>query len=107
MFTNRNDQSNGKRDVRRRADEGESPKEMFLGMLSQLDVPATVRRHPLPSVAIAGGVGMAIGLTVGSRLVRMIIGSVGMYTVSELLKRYAKSALDEMKADEAGSPMRE
>ncbi|HEY1958431.1 MAG TPA: hypothetical protein VGH28_22595 [Polyangiaceae bacterium] len=66
------------------------------GALGKLDVQDSVRNYPYAAVAIAGGAGLVIGLTVGSRLIRMIVGSVGVFTVSELLRRYARRALDEM-----------
>ena len=66
------------------------------GALGNLDIEQTVRKYPYAAVAIAGGAGLVIGLTVGSRLIRMLVGSVGMFTVSEFLRRYARRALDEM-----------
>jgi hypothetical protein len=69
--------------------------------LEDFDVPAAVRDHPWAALGIAGGVGLVIGATLGSRLVRMLVGSVGMFTVSELLRRYARRTLDEMDDIEA------
>ena len=66
------------------------------GALSSLGIEGTVRKYPYAAVAIAGGAGFVVGLTIGSRLVRMLVGSVGMFTVSELFRRYARRALDEM-----------
>jgi len=73
-----------------------------------LDLSDTVRDHPYAAIAIAGGAGLLVGATLGSRLVRMLVGSVGMYTASELLRRYALRALDgmvevELDADEPAS----
>jgi hypothetical protein len=77
-------------------------KETVTAAIKSLDLPETIRKYPYPAVAIASGAGMVLGLTVGSRLVRMLVGSVGMYTVSELLRRYAKKALDDMRTSELG-----
>ena len=84
---------------------GESRKDPFAA-IARLDIPDAVRKHPLPAVVIAGGAGALIGLTVGSRLVRIIIGSVGMYTLSEVLRRYATQAIDDLQrtADAAAGP---
>lgn len=69
------------------------------GALSRLDVRETVRRYPYGALALAGGAGVLVGATLGSRLVRMLVGSVGVFTVSELLRRYAQRALDELEME--------
>jgi len=73
-----------------------SAAERAKGAFSKLDVRETVRRYPYAAIAVASGVGVVVGATLGSRLVRMLIGSVGMFTVSELLRRYAQRALDDL-----------
>ena len=80
-------------------------KNAFVETLERVDVPEIIRQYPYQSIAVASGVGAIIGLTVGSRLMRMLVGSVGMYTVSELLRRYAKKTLDDFKATELGEEM--
>ena len=66
------------------------------GAIGNLHIDETVRDYPYAAIAIAGGAGLLVGLTVGSRLIRVLVSSVGMFTVSELLRRYARRALDEM-----------
>jgi hypothetical protein len=103
MFTNRTqDQRRDANGGRKNDHENSSKKDIFTQALTQLDLPETIRKYPLPAIAIATGIGAALGLTVGSRLVRLLVGSVGMYTVSELLRRYAKDTLDDMKRAEVG-----
>lgn len=87
---------NGHRPQGVRLDAFKSVARQAKGALGKLDVEDTVKSYPYAAVAIAGGAGLVIGLTVGSRLIRMIVSSVGMFTVSELLRRYARRALDEM-----------
>ncbi len=65
------------------------------------DVAGVVRKHPLPAIAIASALGATLGLTLGSRIMRMIVGSVGAYAISDLLQRFAKQTLAEMDRDHA------
>jgi len=67
-----------------------------LGRLSKMDVPDVIRKNPYPALAIVGAAGLLVGITVGSRLVRMIVGSIGMYAISEVGKRYAAQAFENM-----------
>ena len=69
-------------------------------MLSRLDVPHVIRKNPYPALAVAAGAGLIIGVTVGSKLVRMLVGSVGMYAVGEVAKKYAKQALQNVDFDD-------
>ena len=82
---------------------GESTKSRFTAAMSRFDIPDTIRKYPVPAIAIASGAGALIGLTVGSRLVRILIGSVGMYTVGEMLRRYATQAMDDLQRSEAAA----
>ena len=103
MFINRTPNDGQRNASRNNNGRAQSPTDAFAAAISRLDLPETIRKHPYPAVAVAGAVGAAIGLTVGSRLVRVLVGSVGMYTLSELLRRYAKKTIDEMQASEIGS----
>ena len=69
-------------------------------VLSRLDVPQVIRKNPYPVIAIAAGAGLLIGITVGSRLVRMLVGTVGMYAAGEVARKYARQAMENMNADE-------
>jgi hypothetical protein len=69
-------------------------------MLSQLDVRATIRKHPLPSVALVGAASAVLGLTVGSKAMRMLVSSVGMYALSEFFRRHIKDLLVELASPE-------
>jgi hypothetical protein len=73
--------------------------------LSRMDVPDVVRKNPVPSLAIAGAAGLLIGITIGSRIVRMIVGSVGMYAISELGRRYARQALEDVAFEGEDEPI--
>ncbi len=64
--------------------------------LQRMDVPDVIRKNPGPAMAIAGATGLVLGITIGSRLVRMIVGSIGMYALSEFGRRYARQALENM-----------
>ena len=90
---------NGHRRVSRRAThehDWQSTAREALGALSKMDVPNVIRKNPYPALAIAGATGLLIGITVGSRMVRMLIGSIGMYAASELGRRYAGQILQNM-----------
>lgn len=63
--------------------------------MANLDVADLIRKHPLPLLAAASAVGLVIGVTIGSKAVRMLIGSVGMFTLTEIARRYAQRALDD------------
>jgi hypothetical protein len=99
MFTTRTQNNDGARSTKKNH-EDKDVKNVLTAAFEKLDMPETIRNHPYSAVAIASGVGMAVGLTLGSKLVRIIVGSVGMYTLSELLRRYAQATLDEMKKSE-------
>ncbi len=73
--------------------------------LSRMDVPDVVRKNPAPSLAIAGAAGLLIGVAIGSRIVRMIVGSVGMYAITELGRRYARQALEDVGFEGGEEPM--
>ena len=70
-------------------------------VLSRFDVPHVIRKNPYPAMAVAAGAGILIGVTVGSRLVRMIAGSVGMYALGEVAKKYAKQAMQNIDFEDA------
>ena len=97
MFINRT-QNEGQRTARENG-HGASRNDPFAALTS-LDVPATIRKYPFQALAIAGGTGALIGLTMGSRIARIVVGSVGMYTLSEALRRYAKKTIDELQSKE-------
>jgi hypothetical protein len=92
------EQHNGHRRASRRGNEHDwqATARDALGRLSKMDVPDVIRKNPYPALAVAGAAGLLIGITVGSRLVRMIVGSIGMYALSELGKRYASQAFENM-----------
>ena len=83
---------NGHR-VSRRSTDWQATAKQAADVLSRLDVPHVIRKNPSPAMAVAAGAGLLIGITVGSRLVRMLVGSVGMYAVGEVAKKYAKQAM--------------
>lgn len=89
---------NGHRTSRRGRYERDWPANVrdAFGALQKMDVPDVIRKNPYPAMAVAGAVGLMIGITVGSRMVRMIIGSIGMYALGELGRRYAREALENM-----------
>ena len=88
---------NGHRTRRGRDDRDwqETARDAF-GALQKMDVPDVIRKNPYPAMAVAGAVGLFLGITVGSRMVRMIIGSIGMYALGEMGRRYARQALENM-----------
>ena len=90
---------NGHRGSRRNSDWQATAKQAA-DVLSRLDVPHVIRKNPYPAMAVAAGAGLLIGITVGSRLVRMLVGSVGMYAVGEVAKKYAKQAMQNIDFDE-------
>ena len=92
------EQHNGHRRASRRGNEHDwqATARDALGRLSEMDVPEVIRKNPYPALAIAGAAGLLIGITVGSRLVRMIVGSIGMYALGELGRRYAAQAFENM-----------
>jgi hypothetical protein len=61
----------------------------------RLDVESAIRKHPLPAIATAAAVGATLGITLGSRIMRMIIASVGMYTLTDVLQQWTKGVLAE------------
>ena len=96
------EQHNGHRRASRRGTnerDWQSTARDALGALSKMDVPDVIRKNPYPAIAIAGAAGLLIGITVGSRMVRMLVGSIGMYALSELGKRYAGQFLENMEMD--------
>ena len=87
--------NNGHR-VSRRNSDWQATAKQAADVLSRLDVPHVIRKNPYPAMAVAAGAGLLIGITVGSRLVRMLVGSVGMYAAGEVAKKYAKQAMQNM-----------
>ena len=90
---------NGHR-VSRRNSDWQATAKQAADVLSRLDVPHVIRKNPYPALAIAAGAGLLIGVTVGSKLIRMLVGSVGMYAVGEVAKKYAKQALQNVDFDD-------
>ena len=91
--------NNGHR-VSRRNSDWQATAKQAADVLSKLDVPHVIRKNPYPALAIATGAGLLIGITVGSRLVRMLVGTIGMYAVGEVAKKYAKQAMENIEMDE-------
>jgi hypothetical protein len=95
-MANQNIPHNGHRVSRRGFDQREwqsTARDAFRA-LSRMDVPNVIRKNPVPALAIAGAAGLLIGITVGSRMVRMIVGSIGMYAISEIGRRYTRQAFE-------------
>jgi len=90
---------NGHR-VSRRRNDWQATAKQAADALSQLDVPHVIRKNPYPAMAVAAGAGLLIGTIVGSRMIRMLVGSVGMYAVGEVAKKYAKQAMQNMDWDD-------
>ncbi len=86
---------NGHR-VSRRSNDWQKTAKQAADVLSKLDVPQVIRKNPYPALAVAAGAGLLLGITVGSRLVRMLVGTAGMYAAGELAKKYAKQAMQNM-----------
>ncbi|HEY2369890.1 MAG TPA: hypothetical protein VGH87_26000 [Polyangiaceae bacterium] len=91
---------NGHRVSRRINNDWQKTAKQAADVLSRLDVPQVIRKNPYPAMAVAAGAGLLIGVTVGSRLVRLIVGSVGMYAAGEFAKKYAKQAMQNMDFDD-------
>jgi hypothetical protein len=89
--------NNGHHRVSRRStNDWQATAKQAADVLSKLDVPHVIRKNPYPALAVAAGAGLIIGITVGSRLVRMLVGSVGMYAVGEVARKYARQAMENM-----------
>lgn len=99
MPTTHTAHNNGHR-VSRRNSDWQATAKQAADVLSRLDVPHVIRKNPYPAMAVAAGAGLLIGITVGSRLVRMLVGSVGMYAVGEVAKKYAKQAMQNIDFEE-------
>jgi hypothetical protein len=72
--------------------------------LANLDVADLIRKHPLPVLAAASTVGLILGVTIGSKAVRMLVTSVGMFTLTEIARRYAQRALDDFASPSGKAP---
>jgi hypothetical protein len=91
---------NGHRVSRRNKSDWQATAKQAAEVLSRLDVPHVIRKNPYPALAVAAGAGLLIGVTLGSKLIRMLVGSVGMYAVGEVAKKYAKQALQNVDFDD-------
>ena len=88
---------NGHRGSRRiKSSDWQATAKQAADVLSRLDVPHVIRKNPYPVIAIAAGAGLLIGITVGSRLVRMLVGTVGMYAAGEVARKWARQAMENM-----------
>jgi hypothetical protein len=72
--------------------------------MANLDVADLIRKQPLPVLAAASTVGLILGVTIGSKAVRMLVSSVGMFTLTEIARRYAQSALDDFASPSGKAP---
>jgi hypothetical protein len=86
--------NNGHRVSRRTPNDWQKTAKQAADVLSQLDVPHVIRKNPNAAIAVAAGAGLLIGVAVGSRLVRMLVGTVGMYAFGEVARKYARQALE-------------
>jgi hypothetical protein len=64
--------------------------------IANVDFAGLLRKRPLTTLAVASAVGLVVGLTIGSRAMRMLVASVGMMTLTDLARRYAQRAVDDL-----------
>jgi hypothetical protein len=64
--------------------------------IASVDFAGLLRKHPVPTLAAATAVGLVVGLTIGSRAMRVLISSVGMMTLTDLARRYVQRAVDDL-----------